>query len=189
VPLPTGQDVLTEVGEADARPGHRDRGRHLDLGACPPVFAVARCRTSLFVFEPPGKQGHAAGSPLLGHRAASQTMVLTRHQATDRSQPPLAIGDRCACLSAAGSTSADRREFLATAVAAVPLLSHVNGVSSNFQPGRTNSSWEIALTLILPLTDIKNENAVVTGGEGEKLNSRWKRVECAAGVVLPVRQP
>jgi hypothetical protein len=37
-----------------------------------------------------GKQGHASQSPTPGRRAVSQTMILTRHPATDRSRPPRA---------------------------------------------------------------------------------------------------
>jgi hypothetical protein len=38
---------------------------------------------------------HASQSPTPGRRAASQTMILTRHPATDRSEPPRAGGLMC----------------------------------------------------------------------------------------------
>ena len=41
------------------------------------------------------KQGHASQSPTPGRRPVSQTLILTRHPETDRSQPPRAGGLRC----------------------------------------------------------------------------------------------
>ena len=41
------------------------------------------------------KQGHASQSRTPGRRAVSQTMILTRHPATDRSQPPRTGGLLC----------------------------------------------------------------------------------------------
>ena len=46
------------------------------------------------------KQGHASESVTPGLRAVSPTMILTRHPATDRSQPPRMPADCRACLSA-----------------------------------------------------------------------------------------
>jgi hypothetical protein len=42
-----------------------------------------------------GKQGHASQSPTSGRLAVSQTRILTRHPATDRSRPPRACGLLC----------------------------------------------------------------------------------------------
>jgi hypothetical protein len=64
------------------------------------------------------KQGHASQSPTSGRRAVSQTLILTRHPATDRSQPPRAgellcrsfrtktLSGRALRLSAAGRSRA-----------------------------------------------------------------------------------
>jgi hypothetical protein len=56
-----------------------------------------------------GKQGHASLSATPGPRAASQMMILTRHPATVRSQPPRAGGLLCMSLTLVLKVSPLRR--------------------------------------------------------------------------------
>ena len=53
----------------------------------PTCLRGGACRTSVFVFDLPRNQGHASESVTPGRRAVFQTMILTWHSATDRSQP------------------------------------------------------------------------------------------------------
>jgi hypothetical protein len=54
------------------------------------------------------KQGHASQSPTPGRRVVSQTMILPRHPATDRSQPPRAGGLLCMSFRPIGRYSTRR---------------------------------------------------------------------------------
>ena len=117
VPLPTGQDILTEVLRDGAR---RTLAQAIEAEAATWIETHAHLSSRwrgvglryLFSTSPgSGKQGHASESPLLGYRAASQTVVLTRHQATDRSQPPRPGGLLCMSfrLYTAGLTQSSAR--------------------------------------------------------------------------------